>query len=172
LTRSKDGSYQEQLIHNFSGADGSRPLSTLTMDEDGNLYGTTFSGGNLAACFAGCGTVFELTKSGGKWLVRILHAFSGSDGENVAGSVVFDREGNLYTTAASGGRNGFNGLILRLTPGAGGTWRETVLHKFAWPSTGDGAGPYAGVILREGELFGTTLGGGASNVGAVVSISH
>jgi hypothetical protein len=78
----------------------------------------------------------------------------------------------LCTTAASGGGTGFNGLILRLTPEADGTWKETILHRFAWPSAGDGAAPYAGVILREGELFGTTLVGGASNVGAVVSISH
>lgn len=172
LMRSEDGPYQEDVIHNFSGADGSQPLSTLKMDEDGDLYGTTFTGGNLTACFGGCGTVFKLTKSGGKWLARDLYAFSGGDGENIAGSVVLDGAGNLYTTAASGGGTGFNGLILRLTPEADGTWKETILHRFAWPSAGDGAAPYAGVILGEGELFGTTLVGGANNVGAVVSISH
>lgn len=172
LTRSKDGSYEQDVIHNFSGADGSQPLATLTIDENGNLYGTTFTGGNLTACFAGCGTVFELTESGGKWLERVLHAFSGNDGKSLAGSVVFDRKGNLYTTAASGGGNGFDGLILRLTLAVDGTWKETILHKFAWPSTGDGAAPYAGVILSKGELFGTTTIGGANNVGAVVSASH
>jgi uncharacterized repeat protein (TIGR03803 family) len=167
----EDGSYQEQLLHNFSGSDGSQPLSTLTMDGDGNLYGTTFSGGSLATC-SGCGTIFELSKSDAKWEERVLHEFSGSDGESPAGSVVFDSKGNLYTTTANGGGTGFSGVILRLTPEANGTWRETILHKFAWPSTGDGATPYAGVILRQGELFGTTLIGGVNNVGAVVSVGH
>jgi uncharacterized repeat protein (TIGR03803 family) len=172
LTRSKDGSYQEQLIHNFLGADGSQPVSTLTKSEGGNLYGTTFSGGDLRACLGGCGTIFELSQSGGRWLEHILHAFSGSDGENVAASVTFDPEGSLYTATSSGGGTGFSGVILRLDPETNGIWKETILHRFAWPSTGDGAGPYAGVLLRDGELFGTTVVGGADNIGAVVSVDH
>jgi len=172
LTRSGDGSYREHLIHNFSGADGALPLSTLVIDGGGRLYGTSFDGGNLTACAGGCGTVFKLTNSGGKWLERVLYAFSGSDGEDAVGPVVFDREGNLYAAAAHGGGTSSNGVIFRLTPQADATWKQTVLHKFPWPSTGDGAAPCAGLILRGGELFGTTLLGGVSNSGAVVSISH
>jgi uncharacterized repeat protein (TIGR03803 family) len=170
LTPLKAGAYRERIIHSFSGADGSQPLSTLTIDDSGNLYGTTFSGGNLPAC--DCGTVFELTLSGRKWLEHVLHAFSGLDGKSAAAPVILDRGGNLYTTTASGGGDGFSGLILKLAPEKNGTWRETILHKFPWPSTGDGASPYAGLTLRAGELFGTTLLGGTSNLGAVVSVGR
>jgi uncharacterized repeat protein (TIGR03803 family) len=172
IARLRDGSYQEHVIHNFSGTDGRQPLSTLVIDGGGGLYGTTFDGGNLSACGSGCGTVFKLTNVGGRWQERVLYAFSGSDGENVVGPVVFDLEGNLYGAAASGGGPSFNGLIFRLTPQVDGTWKDDILHKFPWPSTGDGAAPYAGFILRGGELFGTTLLGGMSNVGATVSIGR
>lgn len=172
LIRSKNGSYREHLIHNFSGADGALPLSTLVIDGNGHLYGTSFDGGNLTACAGGCGAVFKLSNSGGKWLERVLFALSGSDGEDAVGSVVFDRDGNLYAAAAHGGGTDYSGVIFGLTPQPGATWKQTVLHRFPWPSTGDGASPYAGFILRGGELFGTTLAGGASNNGAVVSISR
>ncbi len=77
LAPAKDGSYQERLLHSFSGADGSQPLSTLTMDSRGNLYGTTFDGGNLTACPNGCGSVFKLTKHrGGKWTESVLYALA------------------------------------------------------------------------------------------------
>ena len=167
LAPAKDGSYQERLLHSFSGADGSQPLSTLTMDSSGNLYGTTFDGGDLTACPNGCGTVFKLTKHGdGKWTESVLYALTASDGNHAGGSVVFDRAGNLYA-AAAGGSTGIDGSVFRLTPGDDGAF---VLHRFPWPSTGDGAAPYAGLTLRGRELFGTTLIGGAYNSGTVFTV--
>src|SRR6266851_671078 len=148
LALAKDGSYQERLLHSFGGADGSQPFWTLTMDSSGNLYGTTFDGGNLTACPNGCGTVFKLTKHGdGKWTESVLYALAASDGNDAVGRVVFDRAGNLYA-AATLGSTGIDGSVFRLTPRADGQWMETVLHRFPWPSTGDGAAPYAGLILR------------------------
>src|SRR5271154_2557855 len=52
----------EKVLYRFpnSGLDGKQPLSSLTSDGKGNLYGTTSSGGTF-----GAGTVFELSPNGG-----------------------------------------------------------------------------------------------------------
>jgi uncharacterized repeat protein (TIGR03803 family) len=53
------------VLHSFDGTDGNAPLTGLTMDAAGNLYGTTIRGGNLNDCpngnFSGCGVVFKIT---------------------------------------------------------------------------------------------------------------
>jgi hypothetical protein len=65
LTPGSGGSWTEQQLHSFSAdGDGFWPQSTLIFGADGNLYGTTYGGGDLAACTPntlwGCGTVFEI----------------------------------------------------------------------------------------------------------------
>jgi uncharacterized repeat protein (TIGR03803 family) len=51
-----------KTIYNFTGAaDGDHPPAGLVFDSNGNLYGTTDSGGDVNACnFLGCGTVFKV----------------------------------------------------------------------------------------------------------------
>ncbi|MBZ5572538.1 MAG: hypothetical protein LAO09_11755 [Acidobacteriia bacterium] len=49
---------QEQVLHSFGeDANGGYPISSIVADSQGNLYGTTFEGGDGFA-----GTVFELTR--------------------------------------------------------------------------------------------------------------
>jgi uncharacterized repeat protein (TIGR03803 family) len=49
-------------LHQFGGADGAVPESVLMQSTDGNLYGTTLSGGDLnCGSNLGCGTVFRLS---------------------------------------------------------------------------------------------------------------
>ena len=56
---------QEKVLNSFNGATGTYPEAGLIFDQAGNLYGTTFAGGDLNACGgAGCGTVFELSPQG------------------------------------------------------------------------------------------------------------
>ena len=70
------------------------PLATLTMDAAGNLYGTSFSGGQY-----GAGSVFKLTRSGGGWNYSSLHDFTGgNDGGGPTSPVVLDSHGNVYGT--------------------------------------------------------------------------
>src|SRR5450631_983493 len=172
----KNGVYKERTIHNFDGYDGEDPSSTLVMDSNGNLYGTTSVGGSRQdICpYVGCGTVFELTKDrGGKWTETVLYSL-GDNGVSALGPVAFDSAGNLYAAAQFGGLEG-QGSVFRLTPRRDGSWRETALHLFHYYDrhyrTGrDGQAPYAGVIVYEGQLFGTTSSGGIHDEGTVFSI--
>jgi uncharacterized repeat protein (TIGR03803 family) len=70
----------------------------------------------------------------------------------------------LYGTTFIGGR-GF-GTVFKVDP----TGKETVLHRFAGGA--DGAYPKAGLNLdKEGNLCGTTSGGGTSNNGTVFKVN-
>jgi len=53
---------KEKVLYNFTGgADGAQPYAGLVQDSTGNLYGTTYRGGNPAC---NCGTVFKVDTSG------------------------------------------------------------------------------------------------------------
>src|ERR1700741_4944501 len=95
-------------LHNFAGGtgDGAYPNGALISDAAGNLYGTTWSGGNSASCKGGCGTVFRLSPSAGSWTESIVYNFQGApsgDGANPWGAFVADAAGNFYGVTASGG---------------------------------------------------------------------
>src|ERR1035438_1232095 len=94
-----------QVIHNFSGqGDGSIPLTGLTIDTSGKLYGTTGAGA------AGHGTVFLLNHAGSAWVVNTLYAFAGgNDGSSPGGRVSIARDGTLYGATEFGGGWDSNG---------------------------------------------------------------
>ncbi|HEY2475696.1 MAG TPA: choice-of-anchor tandem repeat GloVer-containing protein, partial [Candidatus Cybelea sp.] len=72
---------KEKVVYSFQGLpDGSVPESTLIMDNEGSLYGTTERGGTggLNCGEAGCGTVFKLTPGKHGWTERVLYAFQSS----------------------------------------------------------------------------------------------
>ena len=99
----------------------------------------------------------------------VLHSFTGgSDGFNPQAGLIADRAGNLYGTTLVGGAPS-SGTVFKLSPG--GT--ETVLYSFcSLPSCTDGAIPEAGLIAdRAGNLYGTTVVGGASNAGVVFKLT-
>jgi uncharacterized repeat protein (TIGR03803 family) len=162
----------ETVLHTFAGApDGAYPQSGLILDSAGNLYGTTFQGGEPSACYAaGCGVVFKLDSSGNE---TVLYTFTGAaDGANPEGGVALDAAGNLYGTTYQGGissacSSAGCGVVFKLDA----TGNQTVLHSFAGPKT-DGANPTSGVIVdSQGNLYGTTLYGGAKSLGAAFTIA-
>jgi uncharacterized repeat protein (TIGR03803 family) len=169
--------WTEQVLHNFGGsADGVYPYAGLVFDAAGNLYGTTWQGGDLSGnCSpSGCGTVFELTSAaGGGWTETLIQSFNGTDGHSLysGGSLTFDATGDLYDTTQIGGAFGY-GTVFELTPGAGG-WNEEVLHSFLPGNSGnDGFGPNPGVVFdAAGNLYGTTAGGGTYNGGTVFELT-
>lgn len=142
---------KEKVLYRFTGgADGGFPQSGLAIDAQGNLYGTTFSGGIANCSGNGCGTVFKVTPSGTE---TVLYSFTnGNDGALPKGGLVLDKLGNLYGTTEVGIASTF-GTVFKLTPS--GT--ETVLHYFAG-GTADGADPSYGNLLMDanGNLYGTT----------------
>jgi uncharacterized repeat protein (TIGR03803 family) len=153
-----------KLLHDFAGTpDGGYPQSDLIFDSQGNIFGTTYSGGTGGGCFGGCGTVFELTPdAGGRYTERVIYSFQGSpvDGQNPQAPLIFDSAGNLYGTTVSGGiAFGGSGTVFELSPGKNGTWTETVLHSFT--GNQDGGNPQGGLIFdKKGNLYGTAAGGG------------
>jgi len=169
--------WNEKVLHNFgNGTDGYHPEAGLILDAAGNLYGTTYWGGNY-----GDGTVFELTPNGsGGWTETVLYNFCSqtgcADGANPAAGLIFDAAGNLYGTTYGGGTynyycSGGCGTVFKLTPQAGGGWTETVLHSFG-NVLGDGFLPDAGLIFDvAGNLYGTTYAGGAYGQGAVFELT-
>lgn len=148
----------ETLLHVFAGgSDGAAPRGNLILDEAGNLYGTTAFGGA-----GGMGTVFEITAAGKE---RVLYAFTdGNDGGHpFAGLTMY--MGSLYGTTYDGGAYAY-GTVFRVVPGGA----ETALHSFT--AGADGGFPETGLIAgKAGDLYGTTVIGGAYGAGTVFAIT-
>jgi len=183
-----------QLVHTNTGwtahilykfpillASGSEPVGRLIFDRDGNIYGTTYFGGIGATnAQTGFGVVYELspaTTPGDPWVETTLYSFTGGkDGANPYGGLHFDRSGNLYGTASTGGlrnkQTRQNGTIFELSPPAvtGADWTETTLHDFGGSAYSDGSEPTHELLQVGGKLYGTTFQGGSSNLGTVFSL--
>jgi uncharacterized repeat protein (TIGR03803 family) len=101
------GGWTYHMLHDFGRAFG--PESTLTMDADGNLYGTSNATG------AGFGSVFKLMRNGDSWTYIDLHDFgTGNDGQTPVGGVTLGSDGKLYGTTSAGGTHGA-GVVWEIT---------------------------------------------------------
>src|SRR4051812_10475367 len=142
----------ERVLYSFTGGnDGSEPGGKLAIDSQGNIFGSTFSGGT-----SGKGVIFRTRVTSG--IETVLYNFQGApDGAAPDGPLTLGPNGAIYGTTVSGG-NGW-GVVFQLTPN-GGTWNETILHSF---QTGEGLPVQSGVILDKlGNLYGETAAGGGS----------
>jgi uncharacterized repeat protein (TIGR03803 family) len=143
-------------LHGFTGStDGGFP-SRLILDSSGNLYGTTYQGGDYHCDPAnpgrGCGVVYRMDTEGNE---TVLFSFRPlPDAEFPSAGLVQDSAGNLYGTTEWGGASNF-GTIFKLDRSG----KETVLYSFTGGK--DGRHPAAGLVLdRAGNLYGTTTYGG------------
>jgi uncharacterized repeat protein (TIGR03803 family) len=154
LSPASGATWTETVLYNFVGATGSGPMTGLTFDVAGNLYGTTSSGGA-----DGEGTVFELSPALGGWTHTILHNFRGGKGDGAfpRGAISFDAAGNIYSTTAQGGPATAGctsgcGIVFKLSASSG--WAETAMHVFQ--DGNDGASPEGGVVIDSaGNIYGT-----------------
>jgi uncharacterized repeat protein (TIGR03803 family) len=136
--------------------DGLWPASSVTLDAEGNVYGTTYAGGA-----GGYGTVFKVTPAG---IESSLYNFSnpGPIYPYFCG-VTLDHAGNIYGVTAGGGTYGL-GTIYKLDPSG----NLTILHNFSGP---DGKVPYGNLALDpSGNLYGTTSQGGKFGGGVIFRI--
>ena len=147
-------------LASFNGTDGANPYTGLVQATNGDLYGTTVSGGAN-----GDGTVFKVTTSSALTTLYSFCSQSGcTDGANPYAGLVHPTSGYLYGTTFSGGANG-DGTVFKITPS--GTL--TTLYSFcAQSSCTDGASPDALVQAANGYLYGTTSYGGAADGGGTV----
>jgi len=138
----------ESVVYNFAGKpDGGQPEAAVILDNEGNLYGTTYAQGSHKY-----GTVFKVDSAG---IETTLYSFTGrADGAYPLSRLVLFN-GELYGTTSAGGKHGY-GTVFKMTLAG----VETVLHSFAAGT--DGANPTAGLSLYRGNFYGTTLGGGGS----------
>jgi hypothetical protein len=161
-------------LYEFAGAsDGWLPELNIPFDSQGNIYGTTQDGGIYGTCNGqpGCGTVFELSPSGGGWTKKTLWSFGlDLDGVIPLGGVVVDAAGNLYGATYLGGDYNL-GMIFELIPNGVGGWDEKVLYSFQGDV--DGSYPSAGLTIaadHRGPLYGTTTSGGAGGGGTAFEL--
>jgi uncharacterized repeat protein (TIGR03803 family) len=157
----QDGARTEKVIYSFNGTDGTLPAGPLLLGKNGQLFGTTISGGTNDG-----GTVFELAPpslAGHQWIHTIVYAFTGgADGGSPGNGVISDGKGRLFGTASD--------TIFMLTPPAtpGSMWDETVLHTFTGP---DGFTAITPLTLFDNALYGTTEQAGAFGAGTAFQLT-
>ncbi len=171
------GSWSEQVLYDFCAlancADGADPTAGLLIDTQGNLFGTTYTGGQ-----GNQGALFELSAARGRrtQTETVLHSFCTEpncpDGAFPAADLIMDASGNLLGTTFGGGSKGRNcddigvsgcGVAFKLAVN-GSSSVLTVLHDFcARRNCADGGYPLAGLLMDgTGNLYGATLYGGGN----------
>ena len=171
MTPAGNGTWNESVIYGFLGplyGDGDRGHG-VALDEQGNIYGTTYYGGNTE-CFDnyGCGVVYELTHTSSGWTETILHVFQQNSEGGAPGPLMRDSAGNLYGATSTGAVSN-NGTVWKLSPSGGGNWTLTILYTFPYQTVDDG-GPYRLVMDSAGVLYGINNWGGANNLGNVFKL--
>jgi uncharacterized repeat protein (TIGR03803 family) len=157
-------------LHSFASTEGNTPYGALIQATDGNFYGATALGGSGANCTAGggCGTIFKITSQGTlTTLYNFCEQANCADGYYPAGSLIQAVDGNLYGVTHYGGAHATTesfdyGTIFKIT--TSGTF--AVLYSFcALPSCADGYYPAGILQATDGNFYGATYYGGATNAG-------
>lgn len=162
-------------LHSFNNTDGADPGYGLVLGSDGNIYGTTYFGGNVNCPFnsAGCGVIFRMTLGGSMNTIYTFCVISYDcfDGANPTG-LVEGADGNYYGTTYEGGSadsesqcgsgaDGFGcGTIFRVTPT--GSQILTTIYNVCGDNYCDlGSNPVSPMVLgNDGNFYGTTFNGG------------
>jgi uncharacterized repeat protein (TIGR03803 family) len=171
LSPSGAGSWSERILHRFRDAfgEGAAPRAGLVIDALGNLYGTTYDGGNNDECGGyGCGTVFELLPpAAGKkhWIFKNLIDFNGADAALPAGGLTLNA-GALYGTTNYGGAYN-KGVVFSFTQDSG-RWKFSTVYSF---NGLDGLQPSGNLAFdSNGNLYGATYEGGANDWGSIFQL--
>jgi uncharacterized repeat protein (TIGR03803 family) len=120
--------------------DGEYPAGSLVQGPDGNFYGTTVSGGLYKD-----GTIFRVSSQG---VFKLLYTFP--QGITPAPGLMLATDGNFYGATYY--------YAYQIT-------RSGVFTELS--SLGSGSIPYSLIQGNDGNLYGTTLRGGNSNLGVI-----
>ena len=151
----------ETVLYSFGGQAGDfNPGLELILDKQGNLYGTTGSGGAYNS-----GTVYRLAPTGD---ITVLHSFGQSgDGIFPIGYLILDKQGNLFGTTYDSNSAQGHGTVFKLSPAGD----ETVLHVFG-VQPGDGIHPIWNLAFdKQGNIYGVTSEGGANGYGTLFRVT-
>ena len=156
------GASSVTTLATFSGTVGGDSAAGFIADSNGDLFGTTSTGGS-----GGDGTVFELVKGASSYTLSTLASFAGANGSNPYAKLFADSSGNLFGTTYGGGAHN-DGTVFELVKGASGYTLSTLA---SFNST-NGANPDADLIEDgSGNLFGTTFAGGTNNDGTAFELT-
>jgi uncharacterized repeat protein (TIGR03803 family) len=159
-------SWKETILHQFElQDDGGVPYAGLTLSGK-NLFGASTDGGAGGA--NGGGTIFELTPtSAGGWRFAVIYSLSGWGISGPFRNLLME-SGKIYGTTHCDGANDA-GTVYELT-NSGGTWTYKSLYVFSGGS--DGLYLFSNLVSdSEGNLYGTTNGGGASGYGVAFKVT-
>jgi uncharacterized repeat protein (TIGR03803 family) len=117
LTPGKNNTWTQKIIYSFKGyakKDGEYPyFAGVTLDAQGNLYGTTYQGGASAANNLNYGTVYKLTA--GTYKESVLWSFGNTGDGYYPYHQPILVNGKLYGTTNSGGSHG-GGVVYEVAP--------------------------------------------------------
>jgi uncharacterized repeat protein (TIGR03803 family) len=174
-------------LHSFGAVDslgnkpdGFNPLAALTLSSDGNLYGSTFSGGVHQPASSGCnsggavegtpavgGTIFSMDPGGSVSTLYSFGALGSSDG-SAPTNLTMISGGNLYGVAECGGNHGA-GVFYVITPAG----VLTNIYAFVGDTTDSGNGPIGTLLAAiDGTgFYGVAEFGGGGNSGVIYKIT-
>jgi uncharacterized repeat protein (TIGR03803 family) len=156
-----NGTYTLNTLVNFTGNNGSWPSAGLIADANGDLFGTTQTGGTNNN-----GTLFELVNNNGTYALNTLVNFAGSNGIHPWADLIADANGDLFGTTFQGGSDNA-GTVFELVNNKG-TYTLDTLVNF---NISTEYWPFAGLIVdANGDLFGTTSAGGSNGGGTVFEL--
>lgn len=167
FTPTTTGLWHEATLWSFTCfRDGKNPHGGVTLDAQGNIYGTTVSGGTAPCAGDGCGTIFRINAMG----LQTLYDFKGlADGFGPGGAVVLDKAGNLYGSTPDGGAHHV-GVVYQLSHSGLG-WTLKVIHAFTGGTDG-GVGSLGPLLVdASGDILGIAELGGAHGAGVVFKIT-
>jgi hypothetical protein len=152
-------------LYRFTGGvDGRHPNAALIADGAGNLFGTTFYGGD-----DGVGVVFELSGADHQTFTRLYSFTGGADGGYPQTGLIADAAGNLFGTTSYFGGDDDLGVVFELSGADHHTF--TRLHSFTEGADG-GANRAKLIADAAGNLFGTTYGGGNGASSTIYEITN